>query len=169
MLHLRIFLLGGLRCIVTVYARVHTALVSPEYVFRHDILTTMNVRRTNGAFGGTTMRKLFWGFCLAGGVLLSASVHAQQKLEIRITRQPSIIYMPTYVMEANHLIEARAAALGVPDLKVDWINFNGGGNATDALLSNSIDVVNTGVGNMLLLWDRTRGGVKGIVATWPSR
>lgn len=111
------------------------------------------------------MRKLFWGLCLASGVLLSASLHAQQTPEIRITRQPSIIYMPTYVMEANHLIEARAAALGIPDLKVDWVNFNGGGNATDALLSNSVDVVNTGVGNMLLLWDRTRGRVKGIVAT----
>ena len=106
-----------------------------------------------------------WGMCLAVGLLLASPLQAQEKTEIKITRQPSIIYMPTYIMEVNHLIESRAAALGVPNLKVDWINFNGGGNATDALLSNSIDVVNTGVGNMLLLWDRTRGGVKGIVAT----
>ena len=111
------------------------------------------------------MWKRFWGLCLAVGVLLSSLVQAQEKAEIKITRQPSIIYMPTYIMEANNLIEARAAALGVPNLKVDWVSFNGGGNATDALLSNSVDVVNTGVGNMLLLWDRTRGGVKGIVAT----
>ena len=111
------------------------------------------------------MRKRFWGLCLAVGLLFSSSVQAQEKAEIKITRQPSIIYMPTYIMEANNLIEARAAALGVPNLKVDWVSFNGGGNATDALLSNSVDVVNTGVGNMLLLWDRTRGGVKGIVAT----
>ena len=111
------------------------------------------------------MRNQVWGLCLAVGVLLSPSLHAQEKAEIKITRQPSIIYMPTYIMEANHLIESRAAALGVPNLKVDWVNFNGGGNATDALLSDSVDVVNTGVGNMLLLWDRTHGGVKGIVAT----
>lgn len=105
---------------------------------------------------------------LAAALLLSTmatSGKAQQKTEIRITRQPSIIYMPTYVMETRHLIETRAAALGVPGVKVDWVNFSGGGNATDALLAGSIDVVNTGVGNMLLLWDRTRGGVKGIVAT----
>ena len=114
---------------------------------------------------GTIMRKRFWGLCLAVGVLLSSSVQSEEKAEIKITRQPSIIYMPTYIMEANHLIESRAAALGAPNLKVDWVNFNGGGNATDALLSNSVDVVNTGVGNMLLLWDRTHGGVKGIVAT----
>jgi len=111
------------------------------------------------------MQKRLWGLCLGFGVLLASSVQAQEKTEVKITRQPSIIYMPTYIMEANHLIEARAAALGVANLKVDWVNFNGGGNATDALLSNSIDVVNTGVGNMLLLWDRTHGGVKGIVAT----
>ncbi len=111
------------------------------------------------------MLKRFWGLCLVAGVLAAASAQAQEKSEIRITRQPSIIYMPGYIMEARHLIETRAAALGVPNLKVTWFNFNGGGNATDALLSNSVDVVNTGVGNMLLLWDRTRGGVKGIVAT----
>ena len=111
------------------------------------------------------MRTPFWALCLALSLLLASPARAQEKTEIKITRQPSIIYMPTYIMEANHLIESRAAALGVPNLKVEWVNFNGGGNATDALLSNSVDIVNTGVGNMLLLWDRTRGGVKGIVAT----
>lgn len=89
----------------------------------------------------------------------------QAKSEIKITRQPSIIYMPTHIMEAEKLVEKHAAALGVPNLKVEWITFSGGGNSTDALLAGSIDVVNTGMGNMLLLWDRTRGGVKGIVAT----
>ena len=90
---------------------------------------------------------------------------AQQKSEIKVTRQPSIIYMPTYIMEQKQLVEKHAAALGVPGLKVEWLEFTGGGNATDALLAGSIDIVNTGVGNMLLLWDRTRGGVKGIVGT----
>jgi NitT/TauT family transport system substrate-binding protein len=33
------------------------------------------------------------------------------------------------------------------------------------LLAGSVDILNTGTGNLLLLWDRTRGGVKGIVAT----
>ena len=101
-----------------------------------------------------------------GLVLLSpAAAHAQAKSEIRITRQPSIIYMPMHIMEAGKLIEKHAALAGVPDLKVDWITFTGGGAATDALLAGNVDVVNTGVGNMLLLWDRTRGGVKGIVST----
>ena len=98
-------------------------------------------------------------------VALPLAASAQQAREIKVTRQPSIIYMPTYVMERQHLIEQHAAALGVPDLKVEWLAFAGGGNATDALLAGAIDVVNTGPGNLLLLWDRTRGGVKGIAAS----
>ena len=111
------------------------------------------------------MLKWIIAACVAAGLAVSGPARAQEKLLIRVTRQPSIIYMPTYVMESKHLIEVHAAKLGVPGLKVEWVNVNGGGTATDALLSNSVDVVNTGVGNMLLLWDRTRGGVKAIVAT----
>ncbi len=84
---------------------------------------------------------------------------------IRITRQPSIIYMPTYVMERFKLVEKHAAALGAPPVAAEYLTFAGGGNATDALLAGSIDVVNTGPSNMLLLWDRTRGGVKAIAAS----
>lgn len=90
---------------------------------------------------------------------------AQSKASIKITRQPSIIYMPTFIMETMGLIEAHAAKLGTSGLKVEWVTFNGEGAATDALLADGVDMVNTGVGNMLLLWDRTRGRMKGIIAT----
>ncbi len=102
---------------------------------------------------------------LAAAFLTPQPASAQDKNLVRITRQPSIIYMQSHLMESGKLIEKEAAKLGLADLKVEWVTFSGGGNATDALLAGSIDVVNTGVGNMLLLWDRTRGGVKGIVAT----
>jgi sulfonate transport system substrate-binding protein len=102
----------------------------------------------------------------ASAALLAAPLPAgaQQKNEITITRQPGILYLPSHVMEKQHLIEKEAAKLGVADLKVTWANLSGGGAQTDALLSGNVDVVNTGVGNLLLLWDRTKGGVKGIVA-----
>lgn len=93
----------------------------------------------------------------------AATASAQQKTEIVITKQPSILYLPALIMEKQQLIEKQAAALGVPGLKVQWRMFTGGGAATDALLSNNVDIVNSGLGNLLLLWDRTRGGVKGIV------
>ena len=103
---------------------------------------------------------------LAGAAALAAgAARAQGKTAIKATRQPSIIYMPTYILEGRKLIESHAAALGAPGVSVEWVTFNGGGAATDALLAGGVDMVNTGCGNMLLLWDRTRGRVKGIVAT----
>jgi NitT/TauT family transport system substrate-binding protein len=111
------------------------------------------------------MLKGFKNIC-AGVLALSALAgiaSAQEKSEISITRQPGILYLPAQVMEKQKLIEKHAAALGVPDLKVNWVVFTGGGAATDALLSGNVDIVNSGVGNMLLLWDRTKGTVKGII------
>jgi len=107
---------------------------------------------------------LSFGIALAGALTAAAPAGAQQKPEISITRQPGILYLPSHVMEKQQLIEKEAARLGVPNLKVTWASLSGGGAQTDALLSGNVDIVNTGVGNLLLLWDRTKGGVKGIVA-----
>jgi NitT/TauT family transport system substrate-binding protein len=120
--------------------------------------------------GDNIMKKpvtCFWlGAAVAlGGLVYGGSALAQSKNEITITRQPSILYLPTQIIEKQHLIEKQAAKLGIPNLKVEWVNFSGGGSQTDAMLAGSIDIVNTGTGNLLLLWDRTKGGVKGIVAT----
>lgn len=84
--------------------------------------------------------------------------------EIRITYQPGIIYLPVIVMRHEKLIEQAAAANGLPGLQAKYSIFGGGGAATDALLSGNVDVVTTGVSNMLLLWDRTKGGVKGFAS-----
>jgi NitT/TauT family transport system substrate-binding protein len=111
--------------------------------------------------------KLFPRLC--GAILFSAGALAcnaalAEKTELSITRQNGILYLPTHVMEKQQLIEQHAAKLGVPGVKVKWLTFNGGSAQTDALLAGGVDVVNTGVGNLLLLWDRTRGGVKGVIA-----
>ena len=84
--------------------------------------------------------------------------------ELRITKQPSIIYLPLVVMEQNKLVEKQAQAAGLPELKVSWITFNSGGASTDALLSGSVDLVTSGVSNLLLLWERTKGQVNGVTS-----
>ncbi|HEY9280891.1 MAG TPA: ABC transporter substrate-binding protein [Eoetvoesiella sp.] len=93
---------------------------------------------------------------------LGGQAYGQEKTEITITKQPSILYLPALVMEKQGLIEKNAAKDGIKDLKVTWRTFTSGGASTDALLSGNVQVVNSGVGNMLLLWDRTKGKVKGI-------
>jgi NitT/TauT family transport system substrate-binding protein len=97
--------------------------------------------------------------------LVQGPAQAQQKSEIALSRQPGIFYMPSHIIEKQKLIEKHAAALGVPGVSTKWLTFSSGGAQTDALLAGGVDILNTGTGNLLLLWDRTRGGVKGIVAT----
>lgn len=106
---------------------------------------------------------------LAGfAAVASTPAIAQQKSELVISRQPGILYMPLHVIEKNKLLEKHAKALGIADATVKWVSFSNGGAQQDALLSNNVDVVNTGTGQLLLLNDRTRGGVKGIVASSAS-
>jgi NitT/TauT family transport system substrate-binding protein len=83
--------------------------------------------------------------------------------EIRITKQPGVLYSQLAVMESRKLIEKHAAAAGMPAIKPIWIQLSSGGVATDALLAGSVDVVTSGVSIMLLLWSKTHGDVKGIV------
>lgn len=114
------------------------------------------------------MRSIISGLAALGlalGFATSAfapSAYAQEKTEISITRQPGILYLASHVMETQQLIEKHAAEAGLKDLKINWRTFSGGGAQTDALLSGNVDIVNTGTGNLLLLWDRTKGRVKGI-------
>ena len=97
-----------------------------------------------------------------GLLLCSARVAWAEVTEIRITRQPSIIYLAPIIMEQQKLVERAATAMGVPGLTAKYIVFGSGGSATDTLLSGNVDVVTTGASNMLLLWDRTKGQVKGL-------
>src|SRR3954471_819366 len=100
------------------------------------------------------------------GLLASGTAaQAQQKSEIAVSRQPGILYMPTHIIEKQKLIEKHAAPLGLPTVTTRWVTLSGCGGQPDALLAGGVDILCTGTGNLLLLWDRTKGGVKGIVAT----
>jgi NitT/TauT family transport system substrate-binding protein len=95
----------------------------------------------------------------------STGAFAQAKKELTISRQPGILYMPLHVIEKYKLIEKHAEKLGLTGTTVKWVAFSNGGAQQDALISGNVDLVNTGTGNLLLLWDRTKGGIKGVVAS----
>lgn len=108
---------------------------------------------------------MFGRLLLALAILLQFGFSARAETnEVRITKQPGLLYLPMILMETQKLIEKRAAAQGLGDLKTNWVTFNSGGAATDALLAGNVDFVTSGASNMLLLWDRTKGQVKGIAA-----
>ncbi len=98
----------------------------------------------------------------AGTFAIASGARAQQKPEVAITRSLGINYLPTHVIERDRLIERHAVRLG-SELRVTWVDLPVIAAGNDALLTGRVDILNTGIGNLLLLWDRTRGGVKGIV------
>ena len=86
---------------------------------------------------------------------------AAELKELKITKQPGLLFTPTLLMEHHKLVEKHAKAAGL-DLKIEWVTLLSGGAANDALLSGNVQIVTSGVSNMLLLWGKTNGNVKAI-------
>lgn len=97
----------------------------------------------------------------AVAALLAASAPAHAQTEIKITKQPGLLFAPVILMEHHKLLEKHAKAQAV-DIRANWIQLVSGGAANDSLLSGSIDVVVSGVSNLLILWGRSNGEVKAI-------
>lgn len=94
---------------------------------------------------------------------LAGLAHAEVK-EVRLSKQYGLSYLPLIVMEEKQLIEKHAAKAGLGELKVSWSTFSSGAVMNDALLSGGIDFASGGVAPMLTIWDKTKGGVKGVSA-----
>src|SRR5436190_19158434 len=95
-------------------------------------------------------------------VVAAAPAPAAESNQIRIARQPGLVYLQAIIMEEKKLVEKHAAALGLKDMKVDWSIITSGGVMTEAILSDSIDVAITGISNLLLVWGKTNGQIKSI-------
>jgi NitT/TauT family transport system substrate-binding protein len=88
---------------------------------------------------------------------LSLSITARAEVpEVRIARQFSMGYLQFNVIDHEHLIQKHAAALGIPDVKVSLIRFNGPAAMNDALLSDSVDIVGGSPNGMWTLWAKAR-------------
>jgi NitT/TauT family transport system substrate-binding protein len=77
--------------------------------------------------------------------------------EIRLAKQFSMGYLQLNVMEHQKLIEKHAKLLGIPEVKVSWLQMNGPSAINDALLSGTIDIASGGVPGLLTLWAKTKG------------
>lgn len=113
------------------------------------------------------MRTTLRAIALAISCALAAASAAAQTPEIRLARQFSMGYLQFNVMEHQQLIEKHARALGLPEVKVSWVTFNGPAAVNEALLSGSVDIAAGGMPGLLVLWARTKGTpleVRGISA-----
>jgi len=105
---------------------------------------------------------LIAGFAGAG---LATSAHADADT-VRIAKQYGISYLPLTMMEEQKLLEKHAKALGIDNLKVEWMRFSAGSGMNEALLSGNLDFAGGGVGPMLTIWGKTQNNykVKGVAA-----
>jgi NitT/TauT family transport system substrate-binding protein len=96
---------------------------------------------------------------LLGLLALASSPPAHAEVdEVRLVRQFGIHYLPLVVMEHEKLVEKHGAARGMPNLKVTWAQLSGGASVNDALLAGAVEYSAGGVGPLIVLWDKTKGG-----------
>ena len=103
---------------------------------------------------------------LAVFLLAAASARADVP-EVRFAQQFSMGYLQFNVMNHLNLLPKHAAALGVPEVKISYITFNGPDMMNDALLSGAVDIASGGVPGLLTIWAKTKGTaqeVRGIAA-----
>ena len=102
------------------------------------------------------MRPLLGTVALGALMAFGASARAEVP-EVRIARQFSMGYLQFNVIEHEHLIQKHAAALGIPEVKVSGVRFNGPASMNDALISDSVDIVGGSPNGMFTLWAKARG------------
>jgi NitT/TauT family transport system substrate-binding protein len=113
----------------------------------------------------TTTFTLFRAFALPLAALLTVPFVASAEVrEVRLAKQYGLGYLPLIIMEEQRLIEKNTKAAGLGDVKVTWATLGGGSAMNDAILSNSVDYISSGVAPLVVLWDKSKGSVKGVAA-----
>lgn len=99
-------------------------------------------------------------------VCVGVTAAAAETKEVRIAQQFGISYLPLQVMKERGLLEKRAKATGLGDVKVTWSQLGSGAPMNDALLSGNLDFASGGVGPLLTIWAKTKGreDVKAVAA-----
>ncbi|MFT4128880.1 MAG: ABC transporter substrate-binding protein [Labrys sp. (in: a-proteobacteria)] len=103
--------------------------------------------------------------------LASGSAQAEVS-EVRISKGFGILYLPLIVMQDQQLLEKRAKAAGLGDVKVTWLMLDGGNVINDAMMAGTLDFAGTGAPGFVTLWAKAKGipnvevvGVSGMSST----
>jgi NitT/TauT family transport system substrate-binding protein len=91
--------------------------------------------------------------------------------EINVAQQYGVSFLPLMVMEREKLVEKHAKALGLPELKANWVSVAGPSVMNDGVISGAIQFIAVGAPSLITLWDKTKNNVqvKGVSAmtTYP--
>ncbi len=99
------------------------------------------------------------GAALAFAILSPGGARAESR-EVRIGQIHGLTYLATYVVAERKLIQQHAARAGLGDVTVTLTTTTNAGAAGDLILSGSVDVGALAMGQLLTLWDKTRGAQK---------
>jgi NitT/TauT family transport system substrate-binding protein len=111
--------------------------------------------------GRSVVRTIMMAMVLALFAALGAPATVSAEVtQLRISRGFGVHYLPLYVMEAKGLLQKRAAAEGLGDIKTEYFLIDGGNHINDAMLAGSIDIASTGTGGFLTLWAKAKGNAK---------
>src|ERR1700730_243297 len=108
---------------------------------------------------------MLWGWMSARRVVAAAALIVSLPLaafaetsELRIGVQYGLGYLPLYVARDAGLFEKHMKAQGVGLLPVRIVNFAGGPQIQDGLISQTLDIGAGGITVLLITWAETRGG-----------
>jgi NitT/TauT family transport system substrate-binding protein len=91
--------------------------------------------------------------------------------EVKIAQQYGVAFLPLMVMEREQLIEKRAKAAGLGELKASWVKVAGPSIMNDGLITGSLQFAAQGAPSLITLWAKTKTnvGIKGVASmtTYP--
>jgi NitT/TauT family transport system substrate-binding protein len=82
--------------------------------------------------------------------------------EVTFAQQFGIAFLPIMVLEDQKFVEKQTAARGLNGVKAAFTKVAGPSVMVDALLAGSLHFAAQGPPSLALLWDKTKGGVRGI-------
>lgn len=92
-----------------------------------------------------------------GGMLSLPRLACAGTPSVRISHGYGILYLPLMVMQDQRLLEKQAKADGLGEIKVDWLDIDGGNVINDAMLAGSLDIAGTGAPGFISLWSKAHG------------
>jgi NitT/TauT family transport system substrate-binding protein len=99
---------------------------------------------------------------IAGAVALPGLARAQAATEVRTIIQYGVSYLPLMMIEEEKLLGSALAEQGDPRIELKLQKVSGSTAVNEGLLAGTADMGVMGVRSLLIIAEKTRGGVKGV-------
>ena len=102
---------------------------------------------------------------IAGAVAAPSLVRAQQATEVRAIIQYGVSYLPLMMIEEEKLLGSVLAEQGDARIELKLQRVSGSNAVNEGLLAGTADMGVMGMPSLLIIAEKTRGGVKGLAGT----